>query len=370
MEIVVGSKHLLTRIFSALDVSGREHLVIMAKASWQIPAPGQRPRPLPPTPFADADIYLAEPGESPMLYGADAVRFKPRCDVLFDAVAHAPGGKPAREFMAGFRVGEMQKLLQVHGPRRWAKRLGITTLGDPEAVAEVALHHGLAFGGARQYAARQAGQAVMLTEALLSNPTGLGWVGKHSQEQVNDLPAPQLAYPDDPIRHPDGAHRPAALSAIGRHWQPRSQYAGTYDQVWQREVFPFLPEDYDEQFHQCAPIDQQMPYPQGGEAVVLLNLIKDRPEVRFALPPLNAVPVQVLRNDYDVEEPACVADTLFFETQASRFSVVWRASVPIRRRIQEFHTITIGPVNEQWWAKRQVGIDESCAGCGQDEEDA
>lgn len=65
-----------------------------------------------------------------------------------------------------------------------------------------------------------------------------------------------------------------------------------------------------------------------------------------------------------------MADTLFFETQANRFSVVWRASVPIRRRIQEFHTITIGPVNEQWWARRQVGVDASCAGCGQDEEDA
>jgi len=40
-----------------------------------------------------------------------------------------------------------------------------------------------------------------------------------------------------------------------------SQYSGTYDEAWQRDMAPLLPEDFDEQFFQRAPPDQQIPYP-------------------------------------------------------------------------------------------------------------
>ena len=43
-----------------------------------------------------ADDYYGEPGQSPLRYGADMVRFKPRCDVLFDAVARIPGARMTR----------------------------------------------------------------------------------------------------------------------------------------------------------------------------------------------------------------------------------------------------------------------------------
>ncbi|NHZ66942.1 DUF2169 domain-containing protein [Massilia sp. CCM 8694] len=60
---------------------------------------------------------------------------------------------------------------------------------------------------------------------------------------------------------PAGNYKAVALSAIGRHWEPRSQYVGTYDKHWEEEVFPSLPEDFDEQHYQCAPEDQQIAYP-------------------------------------------------------------------------------------------------------------
>ena len=82
MQLHIGSKHLAAGISVQLDVSGREHLVVVAKATWSLPAPGQRPRPLPPQPLAMADQYFGDPGESAMRYGADVLRFKPRCDVI------------------------------------------------------------------------------------------------------------------------------------------------------------------------------------------------------------------------------------------------------------------------------------------------
>ena len=66
--------------------------------------------------------------------------------------------------------------------------------------------------------------------------------------------------------------------------QPRYPYAGTYDQHWIDEVFPFLPADFDDRYYQAAPEDQWIDEPQGGEEVVLVNLT---PEGRtsFRLPP-------------------------------------------------------------------------------------
>lgn len=367
MEIVVGSKHLHSSILTALDVTGREHLVVITKGSWQIPEAGQRPRPVTPDPLHDTDLHVGEPGLSAMLYGSDYVRFKPRCDVLFNASAHAPEGKPVRDLLAGWQVGELRKGLRAVGCRVWHKHAGEFSLSEPEPFLSCPLHYGLALGGCRDY---QKGNAT-LSEALLTNPVGSGWAGRRTIEQLHLQPAPRLEAHTQPIRHPH-AHDPVAFSAVGRHWEPRKQYVGTYDSHWEENIFPFLPEDFDEQFHQCAPMDQQMPYPQGGEEVVLFNMLPGGGERRFRLPVLNRLQVRVLRKDYSVDEPTALADTLYFDLnhpEGPRFSVVWRTSLPIRRRIQEFDTIAVGPVNAQWWQDKVLGINSGgCSGCSKSPE--
>jgi len=96
MELVVSPKHHICNISTALDVTGCEHLVVIAKATWKIPAPNQRPKPIQPSPLCTSDEYYGAPGESAMRYGDDFARFKPRCDVIFDSVAYAPDNRPAR----------------------------------------------------------------------------------------------------------------------------------------------------------------------------------------------------------------------------------------------------------------------------------
>ena len=51
----------------------------------------------------------------------------------------------------------------------------------------------------------------------------------------------------------DGQVPPMAFGPIGRAWQPRPNYAGTYDQKWLDERFPFLPDDFDERYYQRRP---------------------------------------------------------------------------------------------------------------------
>ncbi|NHZ83535.1 DUF2169 domain-containing protein [Massilia sp. CCM 8695] len=363
MEIIVGSKYLAVEINCALDVKGREHLVVIAKSTWQIPGTGQRPKPLPPQPIEQSDIFAGDPENSPMLYGSDMARFKPRCDVIFNASAHSPDGLPAREIDVAWQVGPLRKGLKAHGPRHWKKRLGMVSLSSAEPVTSTPLHFGFALGGSRQYKKAFSRADAMLTESHPANPAGIGWYGSRATDEIDGAPAPSLEALDDPVRKPHGNQAPIAFSAIARHWLPRPRYGGTYDEHWEEEVFPFLPDDFDEQFHQCAPVDQQMPYPVGGEAIVLRNMMAGRPDVRFKLPKLDAVKVQILRHDYSADTPEAVADTLYFEPDQMRFSVVWRTCVPINRRVQEFKTIAVGPVNTEWWHQKTSG-NGGCGNCG------
>lgn len=362
MEVVIGSKHHAVDFASALDTTGREHLIIVAKAAWQIPGEGQRPCPMPPPELVHADVYVGAPGESAMLYGADFVRFKPRCDVLFNASAHAPGGKPVKELVAAWQVGPLKKGLKVHGPRTWRKRLMLTSMGEAEPFTTMPLHYGMAFGGTRTYTKGKGDAAQTLTEVLIDNPAGIGWVGPHTDDGIDGMPAPSLEGLNDPISKPGGKHIPIAFSAVGAHWVPRKDFAGTYDQYWQENVFPLLPADFDEQYHQCAPMDQQMPYPVGGEDVILRNMMAGREFVQFKLPRLNEVYVQIVDADFGVQELQPVVDTVYFEPDQNRFSVVWRTSLPLKRGIHGVRGIKFG-------TGRPGRLDElmdrinSCAGC-------
>ncbi len=362
MELMLGSRNLLADIATALDVSGQEHLVIVAKASWQIPAQGQRPQPIEPTPLALADVYLGAEGHSPMLYGADFARHKPYCDVLFNAQAHSPDGQPVRQMQAAWQVGELQKHVRVHGIRYWQVKNSQISLTPAEPFTHMPLHFGMAFGGTRHF---MHDQQTRLSESFASNPDGLGWLGPHSADQLNNLAAPCLEAIDEPITQANGAYQPVAFSAIGRHWHSRKQFAGTYDAHWQQEVAPLLPSDFDERYHQCAPLDQQIPYPQGGEIVRLHHMMAGRPDVQFMLPQLNQCKIRILRTDYSTEELEAVVDTLYFEPDEQRFSAVWRASLPIRRRLQEFDAVAIGPVDPAWWRSKSLGIQADCHNCAE-----
>lgn len=370
MQVHVGSRHLAADVSVALDAAGREHLVIIAKATWSIPDPGQRPRPLMPSAIVPTDEYFGDPGESAMRYGADAARYKPRCDVIFDATAYSADGAPVTTLIAGWQVGSLVKEVRVVGPRSWS---GSSEPGAPTAFDRMPIRYDHAFGGTRWH-----GGPERRAETLPSNPVGVGFAGPETLSQMPGQPMPMLEAIDDPVTRPDGRHRAQAFGPIGRHWMPRRAFSGTYDDHWRREVFPFLPEDFDETFNQVAPPDQQMPYPAGGEAVVLRRLMPHGggdAERRFFLPRLDQPAVRVLRGDYSQERLKPVVDTLFFETDAvideasgrrGRFTAVWRVATPIRRRIQEFSAITVGPVDEAWWAAKASGrADGSCVGCAE-----
>jgi len=360
MEIVNSARHTVAEMTAQLDKTGCNHLLLVLKATYRIPDNDKPPRPIiPPQPLAMQDTFVGEPGLSAPLYEADFALRKSRCDVLFNAHAHAPQGNPVKELPVGFRIGEHVKTLLVVGDRHWELGLIGANASGTKAFIKMPLHYGRAFGGSTPY--MKNGQP--MADILPENPVGVGYAGRLSTD-VRGQPLPNLEPTNSRLERPgDRNFKPVAFSAIARNWLPRRSYAGTYDEQWRNSTFPFLPADFDERFFQSAPEDQQIDFPHGGEEIVLANMMEGRAVARFRLPRLDNIPIRFLMCDYRVLTPTVVADTLYFEPDDNRFSVVWRTSIPIKRSFdKEIETIAIGHVCKTWWESKIAG-GFGCANC-------
>ena len=97
---------------------------------------------------------------------------------------------------------------------------------------------------------------------------------------------------------------PAGFGILSRSWLLRANYAGTYDQSWIDEKFPFLPDDFDNRYFQSTPADQHLPGLVGGETVRCTNL---SPEGTFSFElPRVEVPIVFRFRDHEVKTSQCL----------------------------------------------------------------
>ena len=228
------------------------------------------------TPLAQSDVCHGEINRSSIKWESDFAPYKPKCDVLLvNATAHSPEGKARPMWPVKLQVGDWSKTLIVTGPRRFRRtRTGGYELTDPEPATELPLTYEHAYGGENRWPDPLLdGQAPELWRIDERNPVGRGfrdgeWLKRAKPEAI---PAPQIELPDRPYRG-EADYPVCGFGAIARPWQPRRPLAGTYDQAWKESRWPRLPLDHDYAYWNCAPADQQIGYPQGGEAIVLHNL--------------------------------------------------------------------------------------------------
>jgi hypothetical protein len=319
--------------FLGSQVDGRELLVAVVKGTFDFPPPGADPDlSASQEPVAFADTFSGEPGLSAPLYEADLAPRKPRCDVLLLGSAHAPQGRPVTRLPVTLQVGAWSKSFMVVGERFWLKSLKALHATAPQPFRTLPITYERAFGGADPAPGEPA--------LFRANPVGRGFCRRPDADALDGKPLPNTEAADSPFKRPDGAYRPMAFGPIGRNWLPRAALAGTYDAGWLENVFPALPRDFDESYYQAAPVDQQIPYPRGGEAVRLTHLT---PEglTSFRLP-LRHFRVWFVRRDGEEIETRPVIDTLIIEPDRRRFMVVWRAALALRRDIFEIEQILVG----------------------------
>ncbi len=317
-----------------LDREG-EKLVAVAKATFEVNgdgdvelAPAARRRGIR---FADVPWEKSKP-ES-IAYPGDVYLRKPGTDVLFVAKARAPGGRPVPSFDVRVEVGALARSLVVFGRRLWLD--GGSGLSAPAPLAEIEVRYDHAWGGRDEDARGFAEEP--------RNPIGMGF--SRNPSALTLKPAPNLEDPEDLITSARTAPRPAGLGPIGRSWEPRRRYAGTYDRAWKELRAPLLPDDFDDRHNRSASPGLTAETPlEGGERVRTLNLTAGSGALAFELPRVALqMTFEVKGREPAVHEPHL--DTVLVDLYSSTVErpavveMIWRASVRAPRRLAEARVI-------------------------------
>lgn len=328
---------------------GRELLVVVVKGTFAIPQQGEQPRLAEAqVPLVNADTFTGEPGLSAPIYESDYAPVKPCCDVILNGSAYAPGGMPGERATVAVRVGQMRKRFDVVGNRVWMSSLLGFASTWPEPFTIMPISYDNAFGGLDNLHPDPNKH-----EAYRLNLVGRGFYPKSKASMIDGKPLPNTEESGRPITNPAGSYRPMSFGPIGRAWQPRPAFGGTYDQNWIDNVFPFLPADFDERYYQCAPEDQQIEYIRGGEEVELESLTPQG-FISFRLPAIE-VPVKFYLKNYEEKEVQAAADTLIIEPDLGRFVILWRTSLPLKRNMFEIAQVVTGRMPRGWYRARELG---------------
>jgi hypothetical protein len=347
MELI-NSTRMVAGYTMGMEPSGRELLVVVVKGTFRIPARSGEPLRLheEQQPLVMSDVFFGEPGLSAPRYEVDFAPRKQRCDVLLNATAYVPDGRPATRVTVGARIGSWSKSFEVVGDRVW--EAGLSGIGASVATpfVQMPITYDRAFGGTDHRAEDPAEHA-----AYMLNPVGRGFHKQLKSEWIDGSPLPNTQQSGQPVSWVDGNYRPMSFGVIGRHWEPRYKYAGTYDQRWLDRVFPFLPDDFDEQYYQAAPLDQQLPTPLGEQQVALLNLTPaGRHE--FVLPHFEA-PIHVFPRKGEREDMTARVDTVAIEPDLERVTMTWRIARPLRKNLLEIAQVLVGRKGKDWWQQRE-----------------
>lgn len=270
------------------------------------------------------DLHVDDDAAKSLLYPSDFVPYKPRADVLVLATAHAPGKQPLTRLSVRIRVGALDKSLTVLGPRVWERGTwGGSTPGAPKPFASAPITYENALGGPKSP----------------KNPVGRGF-GTDAPPLVED--------PRRPVTGTNDAGDPAGFAPVAVGWQPRAGLAGKYDQRWQKERWPWFPEDFDYGYFNAAPSDQQVEgYLRGDEELVFDNLHPEHVVFRTRLPGRRVrcfLEERDARGQNAFREVALNLDTLWIDLNAGKMALTWRGHVPVR-------TIKLREVQQvlAWW---------------------
>jgi len=330
-----------------LEREGRELIVVVIKATYNLPESGQDATlAAEQCKLIEADEFTGEPGLSAPLYETDYSHRKLRCDVILNGSAYAPIGRPATRARVRLRVGSVDKAFYVFGSRHWTGGV-LSEPADPEPFVAQRITYDLAYGGADSSPKEPDRVAT-----YIDNPIGTGYHPIRRPAELDGHPLPNTSETPTPIEETDGHFRPMSFGPVGRNFNPRFKFAGTYDKEWLDNIAPYWPDDFSHAYFQCAPADQQTEFLQGGEEVLTENLTQDGLRV-FRLPqrrmPVTFVPY---RGSDIVQDAAC--DTLLLEPDLNRFSLTWRASLPLRRNLFEIRRTIVGVLPCSFYSKRRA----------------
>lgn len=280
----------------------------------------------------------------------DLVLYKPATDIHVIGTATPESGRALPHWYAGIAVGNVQKVLQLCGPRQFELGAWDWRLTAPEPTDAVALDYRLAFGGRFHAPADEAADDEWLYKP--DNPAGCGWLpDKHQRSQLSKaarrqvdaaidgirrMSAPQIEDPRTPVAHPEQQITTQGFGPMARWCAPRVDFQGTRDAAWRAQVYPALPSDFDPRFYQSAHPDLICPSYLAGDEMMTLSGLLPEGRVSLPLPAVRPFAIAVLNDGRRViSQP--VLDTLCIDLDRREIALTWRtsfaASNPVRHLV-------------------------------------
>jgi hypothetical protein len=338
LQITENSTPFLSECFVSPDKHGHKYCVVVIKATFDV-AGGHCQISETPVPFVYADEHHGDPGTTSIRYESDFAPVKSLVDVLVNASAVAPRGKPVTELLIGLDGPGIRKRALVKGDRNWYHGGGGIRASSPQPFLTMPIVWDRAFGGSDRSHDQTARHG---TE--LRNHVGVGFHLNNEDRTIVGGSLPNIERPDNGMRLWSDKPDPLGFGPVGRGWQPRIAFAGTYDQRWMDETLPFLPEDFDDRYFQSAPLDQQVQRLVPGSVFVCENMdIGGRFDVRV---PALDIPVRFIFTDR-TEASAIVPDTLILEPGLCRIVVLGRTRVRLPRKLTALLEIQLGARKRQ-----------------------
>lgn len=297
------------------DKNGRELVTVVLKAHLTLPEPGEAVTLHPePCEVVTQDLHTGEPGQSSLLLANELVPEKTATDIALVGSAHAPADVATTQMTVAMAVGECRAQLLVTGNRTWKEDLSKAT--DPEPFVTMPITYERAFGGC---SAPQEGKPPAY---CAENPVGCGFAAKRGDARGAALP--NIEHPEHPLTHWQQKPPVAGFGFIDASWQPRMSLVGTYDDAWQQNKAPLLPDDFNPDYFNAAHPDWvQQPFLSGGETVQLDGFHPDGPR-NLRLP---TVRPQLTFNLGGTGHPreAALWQVVFFPNE-NRFTMTWGAN--------------------------------------------
>jgi hypothetical protein len=334
MQITSNTTGMLAGVTGVTDKEGRDYALVVVKGTFVIGEDGETKLAEEQAELVYADVFYGEPGLSSIKYECDFAPAKPQSEVIVRGYAFAPLGRPVTELDVAVEVGSWEKWLSVVGDRKWD--FGLTGMAptQPQPFTQMPLVYERTFGGWDRTLVNEAKHTVERR-----NLVGCGFQTNSDLAKIAGRPLPNIEYPGERMKVWNDKPRPAGFGIVGRNWQPRLAFAGTYDKQWLDERFPFLPADFDEHYFQSAPADQQLSKLVGGESVRCTNLTPAG-ELTFVLPQIE-MPIVFRFRDRE-EKASPTPDTLLLEPHKRRFLLTWRARVAVGRKFVALREVLVG----------------------------
>jgi hypothetical protein len=298
------------------DERGRHHWIVAVRATFVVDPRGKLALADEQPPPALDPEYVGDPAESSLRWDSDLLYVKPCTDVIAEAHAHAPHGRPVTSRHLRLRVGPVHKEIVVHGDRRYERGpVGLRTTPPHPFTCKPVVYEA-AFGGTDTSSEDPREHGIDAR-----NPIGRGF--SMNPRHLAGTMAPSIAYPNRNIARAG----PAGFGPIAPSWQPRRALAGTYNEQWARQRRPLLPTDYDPLFASCAPEDQRpRRHLRGGEPVELVGMHAEG-DIRFDLPKIRLAFTTHFGRRRRHHQGRLV--TVLLRPEERQVSMVWQTSIVV-----------------------------------------